>query len=136
MTARERRVVGALVDWAVAPRAPLPDVRDTDAVDAFERLLERSPAPQRVALRAALLALELLPLASRSRRPLGHLSTAERNAAFARLERGRLGAAGSALARVAALVYYGDAAVQRMLGYDADAVVARGRSIRAAEGRW
>ncbi len=136
MTARERRVVAALVDWAVAPRAPLPDVGDTDAVDAFARLLESSPAPQRLALRAALLALELLPLASRAPRPLGRLSTAERNRAFARLERGRLAAAASALARVAALVYYGDAGVQRRLGYDAAAVVARGRAIRAAEGRW
>ena len=136
MTARERRVVGALVEWSVAPRAPLPAVRDTDAVSAFGRLLERSAAPQRLALRAALLGLELLPLVTRRPRPLGRLSIAERNAAFERLERGRLVAAGSALARVAALVYYGDAGVQRLLGYDAEAVVARGRAIRAAEGRW
>ena len=128
--------MGALIEWSVAPRAPLPAVGDTDAVGAFGRLLERSPAPQRLALRAALVGLELLPLASRARRPFARLSTAERTAAFARLERGRLVAAGSALARVAALVYYGDAGVQRLLGYDAEAVVARGRAIRAAEGRW
>jgi hypothetical protein len=39
------------------------------------------------------------------------------------------------LERIAAHCYYGDDRVMRALGYDADAVVARGARLRAAEGR-
>jgi hypothetical protein len=34
------------------------------------------------------------------------------------------------------LGYYGDDDVMRALGYDPDAVVARGREVRLAEARW
>jgi hypothetical protein len=39
------------------------------------------------------------------------------------------------LVRLAAHCYYGDPGVMRRLGYDADAVVARAVTLRAAEGR-
>ena len=45
------------------------------------------------------------------------------------------GALREPLLRLAAHCYYGDAAVMRRLGYDADAVVARAVGVRAAEGR-
>ena len=37
---------------------------------------------------------------------------------------------------MAKIAYYGDDGVMRSLGYDADAVVARAREVRIAEGRW
>ena len=37
---------------------------------------------------------------------------------------------------MAKMAYYGDDGVMRSLGYDADAVVARAREVRVAEGRW
>ena len=36
---------------------------------------------------------------------------------------------------IAFLAYYGDDRVMRGLGYDADAVIERGRAVRAKEGR-
>jgi hypothetical protein len=40
------------------------------------------------------------------------------------------------LTALAKLSYYGDDGVSRSLGYDPDAVVARGRALREAEVRW
>lgn len=105
MTRVERRRFAALVEDAVRPVAPLPPVAATDAVAAFERWLASAPAAHRYALRALLLV------------------------------RTRVRSVDDVLRRFAAHCYYGDAAVMRVLGYDADAVITRARALRLAEGR-
>jgi hypothetical protein len=57
MTRRERDIFACLVDTVVAPVPPLPAVRDTDAVEGFERWLQAGPRANRAAIRAFLLAL-------------------------------------------------------------------------------
>jgi hypothetical protein len=73
-------------------------VHRTDAADAFERLLGASPPANRVALRAVVLAL-------------GRINEPHREQAL----RTPLG---DAIRATAAMTYYGDANVQRLLGYD------------------
>ena len=105
MTRFERRRFAALVEDTVRPRPPLPPVAATDAVEAFERWLAAAPAFNRVALRALLLVR-------------AHVQSVD-----------------EVLRRLAAHCYYGDVTVMRTLGYDADAIVTRTRSLRLAEGR-
>ena len=109
MTARERRIVARIVEEAVRPAAPLPPVERTDAVAAFDAWLGHAPLPARLGLRALVVASELAPR--------------------------RLESVRSLLRRVAAQAYYGDPSVMRQLGYDAEAIVARGAAVRAAEAR-
>lgn len=106
MTGREAARFTALVQDTVRPGGPLPAVRETDAVAAFDAWLRAAPRLNRLALRALL-----------------------------RLPAPWAGSAREILVRLAAHCYYGDAHVMRGLGYDADAVVARGAAVRAAEGR-
>jgi hypothetical protein len=136
LTRREAAIFGRLTDAVVAPRPPLPEVAQTDAVPAFDAYLRASPALNRTALRAALLALEAGPRALGFGSSMQGLDPARRTDYLARLDRGPLGPVAKALRGLAALCYYGDTDVMRQLGYDADAVVARGRALRAAEGRW
>lgn len=107
MTARERRAVAALVDAVVAPEPPLPPVAETDAVRAFGELLAASPPLNRLALRALVRAF---PARGDRRQRLAGLRRPER------LPGGRAVADG--LRSAAALSYYGDAGVMRLLGYD------------------
>jgi hypothetical protein len=133
----EAATFAAVADAVVAPEAPLPPVAATDAVAAFAALLEASPAPNRYALRALLRALELAPLALGGRRRLSALGRAERLALLTRLQaHAPTSGAVTALRSVAHLCYYGDAGVLALIGYDPAAVVARGRALREAEGRW
>ena len=54
MTRGEAARVAALVEEAVAPDDPLPPVRDTDAVAAFDAWLRAAPRTNRLVLRALL----------------------------------------------------------------------------------
>ena len=101
MTRRERRAFLALVADTVRPPAGLPRVEQTDAVDAFEAWLRAAPRLNRLVLRGALLV------------------------------RGRVREADEVLRRLAAHMYYGDAAVMRALGYDHAAVLRRAEVARA-----
>jgi hypothetical protein len=105
VTRGEARRVAALVEEAVRPGGELPAVRDTDAVAAFDSWLRAAPRLNRLVLRGLL------------RAPASW------------------GEARAVLLRLAAHCYSGDPRVMRALGYDADAVVARAASLRAAEGR-
>ena len=136
MTRREADIFACLVDTVVAPAPPLPPVAGTDAVAWLERYLESSPRNGRLALRAGLLALEAAPRLLGFGARLRGLDATRRLAFVQRAEASPRGAAMVALRGVAQLAYYGDGAVMRLLGYDADARVARGRALRAAEGRW
>jgi hypothetical protein len=81
---------------------------------SLEEFVAAGPWPQRAVLRA------LLPLARRPR---------------ARTLLGLLVGADQALAGVGAMGYYDRPEVARGLGWDADAVVGRGRALRREEGR-
>ena len=105
MTARERANAVRVIALCVAPVPPLPPVRETDAVQALERSLAAGPKINAIVLRAALLLVGL------------------------GLRRGPLAKVVGSLAH---LHYYGDDRVMRLLGYDADAVVARAAQVRAA----
>jgi hypothetical protein len=126
-----------LTDTVVAPADGLPAVRDTDAIDAFDATLAAGPGLNRVGLRAALYVLELAPLALGEGARMRRLAPARRIAVLTRLER-NAAAAGlvDAMRAIAYLCYYGDAGAAARVGYDADAVVARGRALRIREARW
>ncbi len=137
LTPREASIFTCVCDTVVAPEPLLPPVRETDAVAFLDRWLAAAPALNRLGLRALLYVSELSPLALGQRARLRALPEAGRVAA---LERAASSAAAvRALLKlvkgVAFLSYYGDDAVMGRLGYDADAVVERGRTLRAREGR-
>lgn len=136
MSARERRMLADVVEWAVSPRPPLPAVADTDAVAALHRTLALMGRAQRIGLRLVLLALELAPLVTGEWTLLGRLPAVRRATALGFLERRPLAPAGAGLAALAKVSYYGDERVLRQLGYDSSAVVARGRALRDEQGRW
>lgn len=136
MTPREASAFACICDTVVAPAPPLPPVAQTDAAFAFDRTLSASPPLNRAGLRAMVVALELAPLLTSGRR-LRRLPPAARAAALDRIERTAAGAGlVKAVRGIAHLSYYGDDRVMRLLGYDADAVVARAADVRAAEARW
>ena len=107
---REARAAAALVDAVAAPEPPLPAVAETDAVASFATWLAYAPRPNRMLLRATLLALSAAGFPRRDRagrlallRRLGHSPLAE------------------GLRATAAVSYYGDAGVLRALGHGAPA---------------
>jgi hypothetical protein len=81
---------------------------------ALDEFIAATPQPQRSALRAVL---------ALARRPRG-AALLDRVPPLAQVGRALLG-----------MSRYEDPAVARSLGWDADAVVARGRALRRAEGR-
>jgi len=130
MTGRELSIFACLTDTMVAPVAPLPPVRETDAAPAFANSLQAGPRLNALALRGALLALEVAPLALGFGARLRRLAPADRERALVRLDRGPLAPLMKAVRSLAHLHYYGDAGVMRLLGYDPDAVVARAAEAR------
>jgi hypothetical protein len=130
MTGRELSIFACVTDTVVAPAAPLPAVRETDAAPAFARSLQAAPKLNALALRAALLLIELAPLALGFGARLRTLPPAERERALARLERGPAAPLLKALRSLAHLHYYGDLEVMRLLGYDPEAVLARAAEVR------
>jgi len=125
-----------LADTVVAPAGTLPPIGYTDAVRAFDAILTASPALNRAGLRVLLYAVEAAPLLLGYGARLRRLSPDRRAVALQRLEGGPAGQAVRALTALAKLAYYGDDGVAWGLGYDADALVARGRALREAEVRW
>jgi hypothetical protein len=136
LTPRAARAFEALVETVVAPGGVLPPVSRTDAVAAFGQILAASPAINRTGLRALLGVVEVGPLATADRRRFSRLAPERRLAWLQRLEHGAAGPAFEGLVALAKLAYYGDDGVMGALGYDADANLARGRALRAAEARW
>ena len=136
MSRREAGIAACLVDAVAGPGGELPPTSRTDAVVAFDALLAAVPAANRLGLRALLWAVELGPALGGWRRRTHRLAAPERDAWLGSMERGVLGLGVEALLALAKLAYFGDAGVMRALGYDADAVVARGRALRRAEARW
>lgn len=114
---REQRIFSCLADTLLAPRAPLPPVDETDAVEAFGAWLASFPLAAQLGLRGMIVTLELAPRLCG--RPWHALAPAERLHLIERLE----ALAPQSAALVAALraatgaAYYGDAAVATQLGY-------------------
>ena len=106
MRAHEARAAAALVDAVAAPEPPLPPVEGTDAVASFARWVALAPQPNRAVLRAALLMLAAARFPQRDR--------AGRLALLRRLGRSPLA---EGLRATAAVSYYGDAGVLRVLGH-------------------
>lgn len=134
---REASIYACLVDALVEPSPPLPEVSSTRAAAIFDGWLAAAPATNRAALRALLYTAELAPLVLGERARLRRLPLARRRAAIGRLAGGgHVGRGLLDLIRFFAVVgYYSDDDVSRRLGFDADAVVARGRRLRAEQGR-
>ena len=138
LSPREASIFACLADAVVAPEPVLPPVRETDAVAFFDRWMSRSPRANRVALRALLYVLEIAPrflgFGDRMRR-----LDPERRAEFLTvIERNRvpqLRQLAKLMQGFGQLAYYGDDRVMLRIGYDADANVARGRALRARDGR-
>jgi hypothetical protein len=138
LTPREASIFACLCDTVVAPQPPLPPVAATDAVASFDYYVRRSPPLNRAALRALLYAVELAPRLLGFGRRLRELEADERARALGAAAGTRRREARQLLelaASLARLSYFGDSAVMRRLGYDADAVVQRGRELRTAEQR-
>ena len=138
LTPREASIFACVCDAVIAPEPKLPPVRATDAVAFFDEWMARSPAPNRVGMRALLYALELSPLLTGARTRLRRLDRAGRAAwlrAFERTPQPQVRLVAKLVKSAAQLSYYGDEAVLRLCGYDAEANVRRGRALRVAEGR-
>lgn len=104
MSRRERDIFACLVDTVVAPAPPLPPVSRTDTVEAFERWLAAGPRLNRIALRALLLALGAARLRARPSRE-------DRVRLLRRAPRDLV----EPLRAIAAMSYYGDAEVSRVV---------------------
>jgi hypothetical protein len=119
LSAREASIFAGLAETLLAPAPPLPPVRETDAVAAFDAWLARAPRANRLALRALLLGLELAPCFTRARARWRALPPAERLRILDRLGRTTAGRGiVEALRAAAAVSYYGDARVSALLGYE------------------
>ena len=138
MTSREAAIFTVFADAVVSPEPALPPVDRTDAAAALDDWLTRAPRVNAAALRAAINALDLGPLALGFRKRLRNLDPDQRASYLRKLETSSsapVRQATKALKGIAFLTYYGDDRVMRTLGYDADANVARAKALRAAEGR-
>lgn len=134
ITRREADIFRCFADTVVAPGSP--SIDGTDAVAFFDRFLAQSPALNRLGMRALLYAFELAPLATGAGARLRRLPADQRRAVLDRIDASPLAGALLALRSVAQFAYYGDDAVMRSFGYDADAVVASANALRVAEARW
>jgi hypothetical protein len=138
MTAREAAIFTAFADTVVSPAPPLPPVDQTDAAQALGDWLRQAPKVNAVALRAAINALDVAPLALGFGKRLRRLDRPARARFLDAIEHSSktpVRQAAKALKGIAFLCYYGDDGIMRTLGYDADANIARAKRLRAAEGR-
>jgi hypothetical protein len=116
VTPREASIFACLADTVLAPRPPLPPVHETDTLSGFEAWMASGPGVNRLAVRAALLALEAGTRLTDGRR-WRTLAPADRLAVLRRVERAGGRCAVEALRAVAAMSYYGDPEVSAVLGY-------------------
>lgn len=138
LSPREASIFACLTDAVVAPEPVLPPVRETDAVEFFDRWMARSPRLNRVGVRALLYALEAAPRVlgfgarMRSLDPDGraeYLRSIEQNRVPQLRQLAKL------MQGFGQLSYYGDDRVMRIIGYDAEANLERGRALRERDGR-
>jgi hypothetical protein len=138
LSGREASIFACLTDTVVAPEPVLPAVRHTDAVRFFDDWLARLPRPNRAGMRALLWVAELAPLTTGFHGRLRRLDRDRRVEWLRGVEHSPLShlrLLTKLMVSAAQLSYYGDDTVLGRLGYDADANLARGRRLRAEEGR-
>ncbi|HYH58340.1 MAG TPA: hypothetical protein VD790_03850 [Thermoleophilaceae bacterium] len=138
LSPREASIFACLADAVVAPEPVLPPVRETDAVEFFDRWMSRAPRLNRAGLRALLYALELGPRALGFGARMRQLSPERRADYLQAIERSaapQLRQLAKLMQGFGQLAYYGDDRVMLRIGYDADANVARGRALRERDGR-
>jgi hypothetical protein len=138
LTPREASIFACLVDTVAAPEPLLPPVAQTDAAFFFDRWMAASPRANAAAMRVLLYVIELMPRFIGYGARLRRLPVPERVRYLRAVERNpnpRLRQLTKLVKGAAFLSYYGDDAIMRRLGYDADANLARGRELRAREGR-
>jgi hypothetical protein len=138
LTPREASIFACLVDTVAAPEPLLPPVAQTDAAFFFDRWMAASPRANAAAMRVLLYVIELMPRFIGYGARLRRLPVPERVRYLRAVERNpnpRLRQLTKLVKGAALLSYYGDDAIMRRLGYDADANLARGRELRAREGR-
>src|SRR4029079_3736414 len=135
---REASIFACLVDTVAAPEPLLPAVARTDCAFAFDRWMAAGPALNARGMRGLLLALEVMPLAMGYGKRFRRLSRAERTRFIRAIEDSsnrHVKQLVKALKGAAFLAYYGDDAVMRQVGYDAQANLERARAVRVREGR-
>ena len=138
LSPREASIFACLVDTVAAPEPLLPPVSHTDAAFFFDRWMQASPRPNAIGMRVVLHVVELAPLALGFGKRFRRLAAADRVRYVKAIERNtspQLRQITKLVKGAAFLSYYGDPEIMRRLGYDADANLARGRALRAAEGR-
>jgi hypothetical protein len=138
LSPREASMFACVVDTVVFPEPAFPPVRETDAVAFFDDWMARSPALNRLGMRALLYVLELSPLATGAGKRLRRLDRAARARWLHAVERtpsSQVRLLSKLVKTAAQLSYYGDDRVLALCGYDAEANVRRGRELRAREGR-
>jgi hypothetical protein len=138
LTGREASIFACVADTVVAPEPALPPVRETDAVAFFDDWMARSPAFNRIGLRALLYVMELSPLATGDRTRLRRLDRTARARWLHTIERSsnaQVRMVAKLVKGLSQLAYYGDDRVLGICGYDADANLQRGRELRLREGR-
>src|SRR3954447_3989944 len=135
---REASIFACLVDTVAAPEPLLPAVSRTDCAFAFDRWMAAGPALNARGMRGLLLALEVMPLAMGYGKRFRRRPPVERTRFIRAIERSsnrHVKQVAKALKGAAFLAYYGDDAVMRQLGYDAQANLERARAVRVREGR-
>jgi hypothetical protein len=138
LSAREASIFACLVDTVVGPEPVLPPVAQTDAAFFFDRWMAASPRVNALGMRALLHAIELMPRALGYGARLRKLPIDERVRYLKAVERNpnpQVRQLVKLIKGAAFLSYYGDDGIMRTIGYDADANLARGRELRALEGR-
>ena len=138
LTPREASIFACVTETIVAPEPLLPVVRDTTAVACFDTWLWHSPRLNRAGLRGLFYLAEIAPWLLGFGARLRSLPPGDRTAALHKAERSGLAPVRGLVKLVKSLTclsYYGDDAVMVSLGYDAEAVVHRGRELRVREGR-
>jgi hypothetical protein len=137
LTAREARTVEALAEAVIRPAGALPPVHATDTVAAVQAQLAAGPPLNRAGIRAMLALLEIAPLAlGPRRRRLAAIGVDEREQLLRRIAGTPARPALDALQALLKLCYFGDPGVMLGLGFDAGALVERGRALRIDEDRW
>jgi IS4 transposase len=138
LSPREASIFACLVDTVAAPEPLLPPVAQTDAAFFFDRWMAASPRANATGMRVLLHVIELMPRLMGYGARLRRLPVTERVRYLHAIERNRnprLRQLTKLVKGAAFLSYYGDDAIMRRLGYDADANLARGRELRAQQGR-
>jgi hypothetical protein len=135
---REAAVFASLTDAYCGSVPPFPPVADSDAIGFVGELVGASPRINRLGFRLILRLVDLAPLVRGYRRRLRKLRSPQRDEFLRGLDKSRwflLRVTGRLLKTITLMSYYGDVAVLRETGYDPDANLARGRALRAREGR-